>query len=43
MNALAREKHQPTLSNLLNIYAGVEKMARKIKAQYSNDLFETPV
>lgn len=41
MNALTREKHQPTLANLLNIYADVEKMARKIKAQYSDDLFET--
>jgi hypothetical protein len=41
MNALTREKHQPTLANLLSIYADVEKIARKIKAQYSNDLFET--
>ena len=41
MNALTREKHQPTLANLLNIYADVEKAARKIKALYSNDLFET--
>ena len=41
MNALTREKHQPTLGNLLKIYADVEKMARKIKADYSDDLFET--
>jgi hypothetical protein len=41
MNALTREKHQPTLANLLEIYEDVEKMARKIKAEYSNDLFET--
>ncbi|MGZ8797540.1 MAG: hypothetical protein ACXW2F_09350, partial [Thermoanaerobaculia bacterium] len=41
MNALAREKHQPTLKNLLEIYGDVEKMARKIKDQYSDDLFET--
>lgn len=41
MNALTREKHQPTLSSLLSIYAEVEQTARKIKAQYSNDLFET--
>jgi len=41
MNALTREKHQPTLSNLLSIYADVEQAAIKIKAEYSNDLFET--
>jgi hypothetical protein len=41
MNALAREKHQPTLTNLLKIYGDVEKMARQIKQEYSDDLFET--
>lgn len=41
MNALAREKHQPTLTNLLRIYGDVERMARRIKAEYSDDLFET--
>lgn len=41
MNALAREKHQPTLDNLLQIYRDVERMARSIKRNYSNDLFET--
>src|SRR5581483_1839275 len=41
MNALAREKHQPTLENLLQIYRDVERMARKIKGDYSDDLFET--
>lgn len=41
MNALARERHQPTLENLLRIYRDVEKMARQIKEDYSDDLFET--
>ena len=41
MNALARERYQPTLRNLLDIYGDVHKMARKIKAEYSEDLFET--
>ena len=41
MNALARQKHQPTLANLLAIYSVVEKMARSIKRDYSNDLFDT--
>lgn len=41
MNALAREKHQPTLANLLRIYDDVEAMARKIKVEYTDDLFET--
>jgi len=41
MNALAREKHQPTLTNLLDVYRRVEKMARRIKREYSNDLFDT--
>ena len=41
MNALAREKNQPTLENLLKIYGDVERMARKIKGEYSNDLFDT--
>jgi len=41
MNALGRQKHQPTLANLRAIYAVVEKMARRIKSDYSNDLFDT--
>lgn len=41
MNALAREKHPPTLANLLRIYEDVEAMARKIKVEYTDDLFET--
>ncbi|HEX3584145.1 MAG TPA: hypothetical protein VH087_20440 [Thermoanaerobaculia bacterium] len=41
MNALGREKHQPTLQNLVAIYRDVEKAARKIKVEYSDDLFET--
>jgi hypothetical protein len=40
MNALTREKHQPTLANLLDVYRRVEKMARDIKREYSNDLFD---
>ncbi len=41
MNALARERNQPTLVHLLNIYKEVERMARRIKANYSTDLFDT--
>jgi hypothetical protein len=41
MNALARQTHQPTLANLLHIYRDVEKVARRIKREYSNDLFDT--
>lgn len=41
MNALGRQEHQPTFANLLAIYAVVEKMARRIKREYSNDLFDT--
>lgn len=41
MNALARQKHQPTLENLLAIYRKVEKAAARIKSKYSNDLFDT--
>jgi hypothetical protein len=41
MNALGREKHQPSLQNLLAVYRDVAKAARKIKADYSDDLFET--
>ncbi|HEX6084526.1 MAG TPA: hypothetical protein VF266_08365 [Thermoanaerobaculia bacterium] len=41
MNALARERHQPTLSNLLDVYARVEQMARDIKRDYSRDLFDS--
>lgn len=41
MNALARQEHRPTLSDLLAIYREVEKGARRIKRTYSNDLFDT--
>jgi hypothetical protein len=41
MNALGRQRHQPTLKNLLEIYLEVARLARQIKATYSNDLFET--
>ncbi|HYK02711.1 MAG TPA: hypothetical protein VE974_13215 [Thermoanaerobaculia bacterium] len=41
MNALARQKHQPTFANLRAIYTVVEKMAQRIKRDYSNDLFDT--
>lgn len=41
MNALGRQKHQPTLANLLAIYSDVERMARRIKRDYSDDLFDT--
>ena len=40
MNALGRQTHQPTLTNLLNIYREAERMADRIKADYSNDLFD---
>jgi hypothetical protein len=41
MNALGRQRHQPTLANLLAIYAVVEDMGRRIKRDYSADLFDT--
>ncbi|HET8799058.1 MAG TPA: hypothetical protein VFO89_15295 [Thermoanaerobaculia bacterium] len=41
MNALDRRTHQPTLANLLAIYGDVERMARRIKREYSDDLFDT--
>jgi hypothetical protein len=41
MNALGRQNHQPTLSNLVSIYRDVERMATRIKADYSSDLFDT--
>ena len=41
MNALARQEHRPTLADLLEIYREVEKVARRIKRGYSNDLFDT--
>jgi hypothetical protein len=41
MNALGRQKHQPTFANLAAIYTVVEKTARRIKREYSNDLFDT--
>lgn len=41
MNALGRQNHQPTLANLVSIYRDVARMAQRIKADYSNDLFDT--
>jgi len=41
MNGLQREKHRPTLANLMTIYRAVETLARKIKRTYSRDLFDT--
>lgn len=41
MNALGRQRHQPTLANLRSIYGDVERMARRIKKDYSHDLFDT--
>lgn len=41
MNALGRQQHQPTLGDLIRIYHDVERMAQRIKADYSNDLFDT--
>ena len=41
MNALGRHEHRPTLTGLLEIYGEVEKVARRIKRTYSNDLFDT--
>jgi hypothetical protein len=41
MSALGRQRHQPSLANLLAIYHDVEKMAQRIKREYSNDLFDT--
>ncbi|HYR27228.1 MAG TPA: hypothetical protein VEU30_02110 [Thermoanaerobaculia bacterium] len=41
MNALGRQRHQPTLGNLLEVYTAVADMARQIKSAYSTDLFET--
>lgn len=41
MNALGRQRHQPSLANLLDIYQDVAKMARRIKREYSDDLFDT--
>jgi hypothetical protein len=41
MSALGRQKHQPSFANLLEIYRDVAKMARRIKREYSDDLFDT--
>ena len=41
MNALARERHQPTLANLLQIYRKVDEVAQRIKQDYSGDLFDS--
>lgn len=40
MNALAREKHQPTFDNLVEVYRRVDNLARDIKRDYSRDLFD---
>jgi hypothetical protein len=41
MNALGRQQHRPTLTNLMDIYADLARVAREIKATYSRNLFET--
>ena len=41
MSALQREKHRPTLKDLVTIYRAVETNARRIKRTYSRDLFDT--
>jgi len=41
MSALQREKHRPTLDNLMTVYQAVAKVARRIKRTYSHDLFDT--
>ena len=41
MSALQREKHRPTLANLMEIYRAVETNAGRIKRTYSLDLFDT--
>ncbi|HEV7764431.1 MAG TPA: hypothetical protein VGQ76_05480 [Thermoanaerobaculia bacterium] len=40
-NALGRERHQPTLASLMQVYGEVVKTARRIKREYSRDLFDT--
>lgn len=41
MNALGRRTDRPTFANLLEIYREVERMARRIKHDYFDDLFDT--
>jgi hypothetical protein len=41
MSALQREKHRPTLPDLVTIYRAVEVAAREIQRTYSRDLFDT--
>jgi hypothetical protein len=41
MSALQREKHRPTLPDLVTVYQAVEEAAREIKRTYSRDLFDT--
>ena len=41
MSALQREKHRPTLEDLVTVYQAVEEAAREIKRTYSRDLFDT--
>ena len=41
MNALQREKHRPTMDNLMTVYQAVAKVARRIKRTYSRNLFDT--
>jgi hypothetical protein len=41
MNALGRERHQPTLASLMAVYADVDERAQLIRRGYSRDLFDT--
>jgi len=41
MNVLGRLTDRPTFGDLLNVYREVEKGARRIKREYSLDLFDT--
>ncbi|HSY48181.1 MAG TPA: hypothetical protein VLC46_05165 [Thermoanaerobaculia bacterium] len=41
MNVLGRVSDRPTFANLINTYREVEKVARRIKRNYSRDLFDT--
>ena len=41
MNVLGRVNDRPTFANLISTYREVEKVARRIKRNYSSDLFDT--
>jgi hypothetical protein len=41
MSALQRERHRPSLPNMVTIYRAVANAARIIKRTYSRDLFDT--